>query len=498
MSATNAAPIEPIGSQLGALARSAPDAPAITSDGIMITRGELDRSSNRLARAYARLGVGPGDYVTIMLPNGIEWVRAALATWKLGATIAPLSARLPERELEEMLALVPRALIVGREVPGLVSVPAGFEPDASLSEEPLPPVVSRSWKAMPSGGSTGRPKMIESTADSRVDPHGMGSMLGLLPGGVQLVPGPLTHNTSVVTLITGLLLGQHIILPSRFDAEQMLRLIGEHCVQFVSTVPTVLQRMLPVYRDSPEAYDLSSITSLWHLGASCAPELKEAWMDILGAEKVWELYGGTETTAVTVINGAEWLERRGSVGRVAMGEIRIVDEAGNVCPPRAEGEISMRPTGGVATYRYIGSEPDVRDGWDSIGDMGWLDEDGYLYISDRRIDMYNVGGRKVYPSEIESALAAHPAVLSSVVVGVPDADLGQVGFALVEADPAAEVDPDTLFTFLRERLGGYKVPRHIEFRDEPLRDLAGKARRSLIRDELVARMRAEHTTGAGA
>ena len=493
MSATTTAPIQPIGIQLETLAKAAPDAPAITSDGVTVTRGELDRSSNRLARAYAELGVRAGDYVTIMLPNGIEWIRAALATWKLGATIAPLSARLPEHELDEMLALVPRALIAGREVPGIVSVPAAFEPDPLLSDEALAPVISRSWKAMPSGGSTGRPKMIEATADSRLDPVPMGGLLGLVPGGVQLVPGPLTHNTSVVTLVTGLLLGQHIILPSRFDADQMLRLIGEHGVQFITTVPTVLQRLLPVYRENPDAYDLSSITSLWHLGASCAPELKEAWMELVGPEKIWELYGGTETTAVTIINGTEWLDHRGSVGRVAIGEIRIIDEAGDVCPPRVEGEISMRPTGGIATYRYIGSEPDVHGGWDSMGDVGWLDEDGFLYISDRRLDMYNVGGRKVYPSEVESALAAHPAVLSSVVVGVPDDDLGHVGYALVEPDPAAALDAEALTEFLRKRLGGYKVPHYIEFRDEPLRDLAGKARRSLIRDELVARMRAEHT-----
>lgn len=480
----------PIGVQLSALAAEAPDAPAITADGVTITRGQLDRSSNRLARAYAELGVQQGDYVTIVLPNGIEWVQAAVAAWKLGATVAPLSARMPEQEFADMLALAPRPLIVGRVVPGATSVPVGFEPAATVSDEPLPPAVSPVWKAMPSGGSTGRPKIIAATADSRIDPVGVAALFGLSDGGTQLITGPLTHNTPITTLVYGMLVGQHIVLPARFDAEQALRLITEHQVEFISTVPTVMQRMLPVYRENPYAYDLSSLRRLWHLGSACPPELKQAWIDILGPDAVWEMYGGTEAIAITVITGGEWLEHRGSVGRAVLGSIRVVDENGEDCPPGVVGEIAMRPPSGVeATYRYIGSETVVRDGWDSLGDLGWFDEDGYLYISDRRVDMYNVGGRKVYPSEIESALAAHPAVLSSVVVGVPDDDLGQVGYALVEVDPRADVDDAGLLSFLRAHLADYKLPRHIEFRDEPLRDLSGKVRRSAVRDEIVARLR---------
>ncbi|TDE45188.1 AMP-dependent synthetase [Nonomuraea mesophila] len=485
-------PTPPIGTRLSLLARQDPDAPVITAEGVTITRDELDRSTNRLARAYAELGVRQGDYVTIMLPNGIEWVRAAVAAWKLGATIAPLSARMPEQEFAAMLELAPRALIAGRVVPGFTCVPAGFLPATSLSDEPLPPVVSPVWKAMPSGGSTGRPKMIAVTADSRIDPTGPAALFGLTVGGTQLVTGPLTHNTSVTTLVHGMLIGQHIVLTARFDAEQALRLIAEHHVEFIATVPAVLQRLLPVYRANPDAYDLSSLRRLWHLGSACPPELKQSWIEILGPDAVWEMYGGTESTAVTAIGGGEWLEHRGSVGRAVVGSIRVVDEIGEDCPPGVVGEIAMRPPAGVeATYRYIGSETVKRDGWDTLGDLGWFDEDGYLYISDRRVDMYNVGGRKVYPSEVESAIAAHPAVLSSVVVGVPDDELGQAGYALVEADAAAGLDEHALFGFLRERLAEYKLPRRIEFRAEPLRDVSGKVRRSAIRDEIVERLRAE-------
>ncbi|MDT5104323.1 MAG: bile acid-coenzyme ligase, partial [Mycobacterium sp.] len=163
------APVPPIGAQFSALANTSPDEPAVTCEGRTLTRGELDRSTNRLAHAYADLGVRQGDYVTIVLPNSIEWIQAALAAWKLGAIPQPLSARLPDAELEGLLDLKPRALLVGRSDPrGVIrSVPADFSPDSSVSDAPLPEAVSPSWKALGSGGSTGRPKLIEAGGDSR-------------------------------------------------------------------------------------------------------------------------------------------------------------------------------------------------------------------------------------------------------------------------------------------------------------------------------------------
>jgi bile acid-coenzyme A ligase len=161
-------PVPPIGTQISALAALAPDEPAVTCDGVTITRAQLDRSTNRLARAYAQRGVGVGDYVTMVLPNSIEWIQAAVACWKLGAVPQPLSARLPDAELAGLLDLRPPALLVGRESAGIPSVPTGFTPDPALSDAPLPEAVSPVWKAMGSGGSTGRPKLIESGGDSRV------------------------------------------------------------------------------------------------------------------------------------------------------------------------------------------------------------------------------------------------------------------------------------------------------------------------------------------
>jgi bile acid-coenzyme A ligase len=225
------------------------------------------------------------------------------------------------------------------------------------------------------------------------------------------------------------------------------------------------------------------------MAAPCPAHLKEQWIDLVGPDRLYELYGGTEVISVTTISGTEWLEHRGSVGRPLMGEMVILDEDGNRAPAGDVGEIYMRrPEGTPPTYRYLGAEPKERDGWESLGDLGWMDEDGYLYISDRRTDMIVSGGANIYPAEVEAALESHPQVLSAVVVGLPDDDLGQRAHAVVQADgPLAESD---LLAFLAERLVRYKLPRSIEVVNEPLRDDAGKVRRSAVRDAAIERLAA--------
>ncbi|OBF59709.1 AMP-dependent synthetase [Mycobacterium sp. 852002-53434_SCH5985345] len=489
-------PVPPIGTQIAALAELAPDEPAVTCDGLTLTRAELDRSTNRLARAYADRGVGVGDYVTMVLPNSVEWIQAAVACWKLGAVPQPLSARLPDAELRGLLDLRPPALLVGRDHPQMPSVPAGFTPGPECSDAPLPEAVSPVWKAMGSGGSTGRPKLIESAGDTRI-PAAIGYPLGAQPGDTTLVPIPLSHNTGFTTATIALLMRHHLVVMSRFDPHQFLRLITDHRVTFLTTVPTIMQRTLPAYHADPGSYDLSSLRRFWHMGAPCPPAIKQAWIDLLGPEVVWELYGGTELQALTFISGDQWLTHRGSVGVVVAGEMQVLDDDGNPCSPGVVGEIYMRPGPGSApTYRYVGATAKSRDGWDSLGDLGHFDADGFLYLSDRRVDMFTVGGRNVYPAEIENALSAHPDVLSCLVVGVPDpnsGDLGQVPYALVHAAEGSTLDAAGVQQFLRERIAGYKVPPtpdFIEFVDAPLRDDAGKARRSAVRAEIIARLQA--------
>ena len=306
LSMTQSAPVPPIGTQISALAELAPDEPAVTCDGRTLTRGELDRSTNRLARAYAERGVGVGDYVTIVLPNSVECVQAMVACWKLGAVPQPLSARLPDAEFEGLLELRPRALLVGRTHPGIPSVPTGFVPDQALSDDPLPEAVSPCWRSIGSGGSTGRPKLIEAGGDSRLGPA-LGYAVGGQEGDTVLVPVPLTHTTGFTSAAVALVMGNHLVLMSRFDPHEFLRLITEHRPQLVTTVPTMMQRALPVYRTDPDSYDLSSIRRFWHLGAPCPPAIKQAWIDLLGPERVWELYGGTEFQAMTFISGDQWL-----------------------------------------------------------------------------------------------------------------------------------------------------------------------------------------------
>ena len=488
-------PVASIGMQMSQLAAQAPDAPAVTHNGRTVTRGQLESITNRLARAYAELGVTQGDYVTIALPNSIEWVQAVVATWKLGAIPQPLSARLPDTEYADLLDLTPRALLVGRPDPrGLVpSVTGDFEPRTELSDAPLPEAVSPSLKSMASGGSTGRPKLIEAGVDGRFQGTLVAAMMGNLPTDTQLVSVPLSHNTGFTSATMALATGQHLVLMSRFDPHDFLQLITDYQVNYLATVPTIMQRLLPAYREDPDRFDLSSVRRWWHLAAPCPPTIKDAWIEILGPEVVWELYGGTELQALTFISGTEWLNHRGSVGRVVSGEMKVLDDGGAECPPGVVGEIYMRPRpGSRPTYRYIGSTAKNRDGWDSLGDLGWFDAEGYLYLADRRVDMFTVGGRNVYPAEIENALSEHPAVLSCLVVGVPHEDLGQVPHALVQArGDGAALDEAGVATFVAERLAEYKVPRSVEFVDAPLRDDAGKARRTAVRDEVIARRQAQ-------
>ncbi|CAM3229358.1 AMP-dependent synthetase [Mycobacterium intermedium] len=482
--------VPPIGTQISQLAELAPDEPAVTCAGITLTRAELDRSTNRLARAYAERGVTAGSYVSIVLPNSVEWVQAAVACWKLGAVPQPLSPGMPDAELHGLLELRPRALLVGRSHGEIPSVPAGFVPDSTLSDEPLPEAVSPSWKSLASGGSTGRPKLIEAGGDSRV-PAAIGYPLGAQEGDTSLVPVPLSHNTGFTTGTIALLMRHHLVLLPRFDPHEFLRLVTEHRVTFLTTVPTIMQRLLPVYHANPDSYDLSSIRRLWHVGAPCPPAVKQAWIDLLGPEKIWELYGGTELQALTFISGSEWLTHPGSVGRVVTGEMKVLDDDGNPCPPGVEGEIYMRPSPGSApTYRYVGVKAKSRDGWDSLGDLGYFDADGYLYLSDRRVDMFTVGGRNVYPAEIENVLSEHPDILSCLVVGIPHSDLGQVPYALVHTVTGSDLTAETVQTFVGDRLAGYKIPRTVEFVDTPLRDDAGKARRTAVRDNVIARLQA--------
>jgi bile acid-coenzyme A ligase len=480
---------EPIGQALSRLAREDPDLPAITVAGSAVTRNELERRSNRLARAFAAAGVGPEDLVTIALPNSVEFLEATVACWKLGAVPQPVSARLPGRELATIVEVADSALVVGVDdglVPGRATWAAGREPDPGLSDEPLPAAAAGTWKAPTSGGSTGRPKLILAGDPATIPPE---PGMGVRRGGCVLIPGPLYHNAPFSFASLGLFYGNHVVLLPRFDAEATLGAVTEHRPDLLLVVPTMMIRILRLPDQVRAGYDVSSLQTVWHMGAPCPVWAKRAWIDWIGAEKIWELYAGTEIQAVSVIRGDEWLAHPGSVGRVSTGEMKVVDpEIEQDLPAGQVGEIFLRVTpGGRPTYRYLGAQArTIGDGWESLGDMGWFDEEGYLYLTDRKADMILSGGANVYPAEVEAALNEHRGVESCAVIGLPDGDLGQVVHAICKASPGAVPPPDEeLRAFMAERLVRYKVPRSFEWVQEPVRDDAGKVRRSALRSERI-------------
>jgi bile acid-coenzyme A ligase len=474
--------------QLRRLKAERPEAPAVTSGETTLNRSEFDRQSDHLAVEFRRLGVRIGDMVTLALPNGVEWFVAVGALWKLGAIPQPVSARLPRRELEAVVSLADPVVVLGVDpevLPGRLCLPIGYRPPDPEGPIDLADVVSPAWKAPTSGGSTGRPKLIVSGDPGLIDPSADAALL-FSRDGCLVMPGPLFHNGPIVWACYALLHGSHVVVLPRFDAEATLAAMAHYRADMVYLVPTMMKRIWSLPAEVRTAYDLSALRVVWHLAEPCPPWLKEAWIDWLGPERIYELYAGTEAQLRTVITGVEWLEHRGSVGRPSGGEVQICDPEGNALPAGTEGEVWLRSSRSTPAYRYVGAEARTRPGgWESLGDMGWLDEDGYLYLGDRAQDMILVGGSNVYPAEIESALNEHPSVRSCAVIGLPDADRGNLVHAIVEADGAA-VTGDELIAFTAERLVAYKRPRTIEFVDTPLRDDAGKVRRSALRSARIS------------
>ncbi len=479
--------LTPLSTRLRELAAEAPDAPAVSDGDTALTRAELDATTNRLARAFAEHGVRHGDLVSIGLPSGIRHVESSVAAWKLGAVPQPVSHRLPPDELAAVLDVADPALVVGLEAPDRPWVPGDLDvsgqPDAALPE-----VVGPSWKAPTSGGSTGRPKVIvagQAACTEEVLARADG--LRFDRDGVMLCTAPLHHNAPYMFSLMALLQGHHVVIEQRFDAQRTLDLVERHGVTWLYVVPTMMSRILRL--PDPGATDLSSLRTVLHVGAPCPPDVKRGWLELAGPDVVVELYSGTESQAGTVIDGREWLAHPGSVGRVTRGEMTVRGPDFAVLPTGETGEIWMRTTESRPTYHYLGAAAEERDGWETLGDMGRFDTDGYLYLADRRTDMILVGGANVYPAETEAVLDAHPDVLGSAVIGLPDPDYGQVVHAIVHVanGTARAVLEESLRAHVAARLTPYKTPRTYEFVDRPLRDDAGKVRRSALRDERVPR-----------
>ena len=468
--------LESIAARMAALASSDPDRVLLSCGDEHATAAGLERASNRLAHHFIALGVRQDDFVTIALPNGIRYVECVLAVWKAGAVPAPVSPRLPGTELEAIVELADPALVLGVDparIPGRLCLPDGFEVPGDVPDSPHVDRFACFTRAPTSGGSTGRPKLIidRRPAAAYGDP--------ILPSRSEVViPGPLYHTAPFTMVLRSVLQGNHTVIFDRFDPEETLAAVHRNRAVFLYSVPTMMSRMWKLPDEVKAQYDISCLQTLFHSAAPCPDWLKRAWIGQLG-DAVVEMYSSSEGAAKFLIKGDEWLAHPGSVGRPRGGDqVRILDDDGAEVPVGTIGNVYMRSEGD-RDFVYKGAEtPERIDGFVTVGDMGHVDTDGYLYLADRRKDLILRGGANIFPAEVEAALEAHPAVRSVAVVGLPDEDLGQKVHAVIDSPQG--VPEEELRTFVSSRLVSYKCPSTYEFVDGPVRDEAGKVRRSSL------------------
>jgi bile acid-coenzyme A ligase len=440
---------------------------------------DLERRANQVARALAGRGVGLGDRVALALPNSAELVLAVLGSWKLGAVPVPVRWDLPDWERDRVLAVVdPTVALTGDDVAWLAA-------STTFDDGPLPDVTSPFTHGICSSGTTGTPKVILIERPGEWDDTKAAAFpdawLEIPRPQVILVPAPLYH-TNGFAVMTSLLAGDTLIVLERFDAARIVDLVERHHVSTFTATPTMLQRIA----DLPDIdqRDLSSIQWVLQGAAVIPPSLVQRWCELVGPEHFFMAYGMTEGMGLAAIRGDEWLARPGSVGRGYRDtEFRIVGDDGALVGPGEIGEIYLRsPTSGM--YRYLGGAPRLpttEDGFGTAGDLGWLDEGGFLFIADRRVDLIITGGANVYPAEVESALIDHPGVADVVVIGLADEEWGRRVHAVIEpADPAAPPSASEIIAYAKTRLAGYKVPKTVELVDEIPRSAATKVSRSAL------------------
>jgi bile acid-coenzyme A ligase len=458
----------PFGTKIRQIAEANPDGVGlvfVAEDGSerTVTFGELDARSTQLARVMSSRGLTVGQHMVVSLKNSPEHLIATFAGWKVGAVVIPMRWNLPDWERERVLATIHPQLIVDTEQGQL------FEEASSMSTRPLPEVTPPHAWGICSSGSTGTPKVIMMKSAGLYVEGASTAMAvewyGPLPQPQRvLIPAPLYHSNGFMST-RNLMSGVEVILLERFDAQRVLHLIERHRVTgFVGATP-MLQRL--VQAPEIDRCDLSSLDWVQQ-GASPLPVwLGRRWCELVGPEHFFVTYGASERHGLSCCRGDEWLEHPGTVGRAYHDtEIVIIDDTGMVAPAGEVGGIYMRkPTGPDATYMGDDVAPLLAtdDGFVTVGDMGSLDQDGYLYIADRRVDMIVTGGANVFPAEVEAALSEHPGIADVVVVGLRDAEWGRRIHAIVQPlDPARAPDAADVISFAKTRLAAYKVPKTVE------------------------------------
>lgn len=447
---------------------------------------QLEQWANRLAHCLAERAVGPQSFVVINLPNGIEHIVAAQAVYKLGACPMPISYRMPAAERDQLIALASPTAVISDALDLKGITRSQMRSLDRYPVTPPPDAIPQPFKAIASGGSTGKPKLIVSPGafNYPIDGHPFAALLGLADGDRLYSPGPLYHNQAFLFTHVALFVGASAVLNEKFDADRTLSAIERYRPTVLNVVPTMMLRMLRV--SAFATCDFDSLHRLWHLAAPCPDWVKRGWIDRIGASKVCELWSSTEITGITVIDGHEWLQRPGSVGKGFQTEIRILDAERRPVAPLEVGEIFTRAFGGPPQYKYLGASQLelIDDDFASVGDLGYLDADGYLYLADRRVDLIITGGANVIPAEVEAILTQHTGVRDAAVIGLKDDDLGRRVHALIE--PENFITPpsqEELDCHMRKHLASYKVPRSYEIIEALPRDEAGKIRRSKLRDE---------------
>ena len=498
------------------IAEDHPDLPAVVEspDGAF-SYGELASRAHQLVHLLRARGVQPGDAVAALLPNGVELLACSLACQEAGWYFIPLNTFLTEYEVATILehsgacALLTdeqfAAHVKGVDHAALTAALAvgaidGFE---SLAEARATVSTAEPEARTPgsifvyTSGTTGRPKGIRRprmTGDPGQvanDAAVFGRAFDFVPfGGPHLVSTAMYHGGSHSYCMGALNVGHPLAIMGRFDAEEALELIERHRVYSAYMVPTQFHRLLRLPPETRARYDVSSLHSVVHSAAPCPLEVKRQMMEWWGPV-IWETYGGMEGAA-TIAKPHRWLEKPGTVGRAIRGiRLRILDDDGEELGP---GEIGAIYFGSDApSFEYVGDEETTRAAYRgrlfTIGDLGYLDADGYLFVRDRAKDMIITGGVNVYPQEIEAVLGEHPGVVDVAVVGIPDAEWGELIVAVVEPAPGTVADAalaDELLALCRDRLARYKCPKRVEFRDSLPRTDAGKLYKRQLRDELTS------------
>lgn len=485
----------------------------MAASGQTISYSQLDRRSNQVAHWLRAHGLAIGDTVALCLENRAEYFDIVWGAQRAGLIFVAISNRLTADEIAYILQdSGSRALFTSNylasQIPGIqAQVPAlaiinldDAAAVAAISAMPETPIADQRAGAdmLYSSGTTGRPKGIRLPLPEDGDIAAPNALVNLAQaafgfGGdsIYLSPAPLYHAAPLRWCMTVHKLGGTLVVMEKFDPEQALALIEKYKCNVSQWVPTHFGRMLKLPEDVRARYDVSSLKSAVHAAAPCPVPVKQAMIDWWGPV-LKEYYAGTEGNGFTFISSEEWLTHPGSVGRALMGVIHICDENGNEVPARTEGGVYFE---GGGKFEYHNDSDKTREathpqGWTTLGDVGWVDEDGYLYLTDRKSFMIISGGVNIYPQEIENLLVSHPRVADAAVIGAPCPDMGERVVAIVQpldlAD-AGDAFAEELTTYLRKSLSGVKMPRQIDFRDELPRHATGKLYKRLLRDEYWAK-----------